>query len=744
MAYQYSNKITIPVASIGSELTNFPLDVYLDSQNFDFSACKTDGSDIEFTDANSTPLKFERKEHNSTTEKAYYTVLVPTISATVNTEIYINYGDANAYNKSIEAWQDQTGKTLTYNGNVKLVTGIVTGKRVASFDGIGDYFTLNGQTDFAFGTSDFCIEIIYKPTVIGTQDYIYDSRPASTASGAYVTLLAESGTLYFISNGYYNIQSGITLSINTTYKIKLCRNSGVTRLYIDGNQEGSSYTDTTTYLNGASRPTIGTSGYSTTSPIDGYLMGMRITKGRSRAGDSMPTTFDIDGSDVVLCTNFDTIYDESYSMVQHMGDTLTDASGNGNNGTATGTTVVDTIYGKVRSFNGTSDFIQFPATSIQADNANYSIIAMFYPQDLTNAFQLIKYHAGTLDNMFHFGIRSATGTPANGSTIAYYSDDLDSGVTHSLNSWYVIAATNVASTKVRKIFNEGSLSNSDTSTGALALTNDNVMWAGKSSTTFQNGDYGEIRTSSITRSDDWIEVESKSIKNTLLIYELILDFTLPTFPYTPSADAQYGSTQFTQTMNISNSEQVLNYITMTSQGYSTINSYSRNTDGTYTVNITIYSYSYITLQISNLNVYQFFPTYNFQTTPTIQIHNYQLNSDISVYNSALTTSITHSATTGTYNSSITHSTTVNITVPATWFIIPNRVWKLNTSQLIQCTTTSHSGTHTKTEPYFNMCNFPIWIRYNDELVPVKEIWVRKDDALSLVKKININKDGALV
>jgi len=39
------------------------------------------------------------------------------------------------------------------------------------------------------------------------------------------------------------------------------------------------------------------------------------------------------------------------------GATAHDLSGNGNTGTATGTTIVDGVFGKARSFNGTSDFV---------------------------------------------------------------------------------------------------------------------------------------------------------------------------------------------------------------------------------------------------------------------------------------------------------------------------------------------------------------------------------------------------
>ena len=61
--WDYGKKITVPSAQIDGELSNFPLTVYLNEDNFDFSKCKADGSDIRFTDKNLNQLKFEERKH---------------------------------------------------------------------------------------------------------------------------------------------------------------------------------------------------------------------------------------------------------------------------------------------------------------------------------------------------------------------------------------------------------------------------------------------------------------------------------------------------------------------------------------------------------------------------------------------------------------------------------------------------------------------------------------------------------
>ena len=73
------------------------------------------------------------------------------------------------------------------------------------------------------------------------------------------------------------------------------------------------------------------------------------------------------------------------------GQSAFDLSGNGNTGTATGTTVVDGVFGKARSFNGTSDDVQVPYdASFGATNVG-TIEIWVYPTE-TNNFILGYYH----------------------------------------------------------------------------------------------------------------------------------------------------------------------------------------------------------------------------------------------------------------------------------------------------------------------------------------------------------------
>lgn len=158
--------------------------------------------------------------------------------------------------------------TFTPTGCTIDTSQSVFGGASINFPGaVGNCLTGDGSSDFAFA-GDLTIDFRLRMTSTA-QQVIYDSRPAAT-NGAYLTLYySGTGFAYFTAGGDAIV--GGALSANTWYHIALVRNSGVTRLYIDGVQSGSDYTDAASYLSSASRPIIG--GRSTPVTPDTLLTG---------------------------------------------------------------------------------------------------------------------------------------------------------------------------------------------------------------------------------------------------------------------------------------------------------------------------------------------------------------------------------------------------------------------------------------------------------------------------------------
>ena len=152
-----------------------------------------------------------------------------------------------------------------------------------ALNGTTDYLNTSpaNQNSFAFGSGDFTIEMwVYATSVSGSR-VIYDSYPTSTG-GFYPSIqMALSGQIFYNTNTT-SVISGGTLSTNTWYHIAVCRSGTSTKLFINGTQSGSTYTDSNVYLNSSLRPYIGASGYTGAAFFPGYIDDLRVTKGIAR------------------------------------------------------------------------------------------------------------------------------------------------------------------------------------------------------------------------------------------------------------------------------------------------------------------------------------------------------------------------------------------------------------------------------------------------------------------------------
>ncbi|MEF8846594.1 MAG: DUF2341 domain-containing protein, partial [Bacteroidales bacterium] len=104
----FQRDITIDHNKIDEDLTDFPILVKLDSNNFDFSKCRPDGFDIRFFDVSGTSLSYDRERHDEPNEKGEYWVKVPGISSSENTVITMEYGNSSASDgeDAANVWND--------------------------------------------------------------------------------------------------------------------------------------------------------------------------------------------------------------------------------------------------------------------------------------------------------------------------------------------------------------------------------------------------------------------------------------------------------------------------------------------------------------------------------------------------------------------------------------------------------------------------------------------------------------
>ena len=108
---------------------------------------------------------------------------------------------------------------------------------------------LSGPT-VGFGTTDFTISFFFRAQGAGQNSYNppYEQRPGG--DGAYPLIYsASNGPMRYYANSADRITGTTNMTVASGWHhICVQRNSGITRLFVNGTQEGSSYTDTTNYL----------------------------------------------------------------------------------------------------------------------------------------------------------------------------------------------------------------------------------------------------------------------------------------------------------------------------------------------------------------------------------------------------------------------------------------------------------------------------------------------------------------
>jgi hypothetical protein len=209
----------------------------------------------------------------------YTSSFIPSTTAplptTANTSLLLNFTNSGVV--------DATGRNVLETVNDSRVTTSLSkyGSGSYYFDGTGDYMYVMGtSSEMAFGTGDFTVEFWVYPAAANQTATIIDWRPTNT-NGAYPMLYLSSGSIKLYVNTADQISGG-AVTASAWSHIALARSSGVTKLFLNGTQTGSNYTDTNAYLTGSGRPLIGSNAYDLLLPFNGYLDDLRITKGYAR------------------------------------------------------------------------------------------------------------------------------------------------------------------------------------------------------------------------------------------------------------------------------------------------------------------------------------------------------------------------------------------------------------------------------------------------------------------------------
>jgi hypothetical protein len=302
-------------------------------------------------------------------------------------------------------------KAITANGNAtQSATQSKFGGKSAAFDGSGDSLSVPSIT---LGTGDFVVECwLYLNSVGGSYTGIYDARPNS--NGAHPTLILSGSSIAWFTNAGFRI-TGSELSTGQWYHVAVARASGSTRMYVDGTQVGSTYSDSTNY-GSSSAPFIGRlfDGYELNGNIDEFRITVGSSRGMTGATITVPTAAfpeAVPGTDPLF---------GSVSLLLPMdgtGSTFIDASATTKTITALGATQSATQSrwgGKSAFFTGTSRLSSSTSSAFAFGTGDFCVEMWVYPSG-TSAFQTLfstrSSNTGEDSSNVFFGFNTGTLTP---------------------------------------------------------------------------------------------------------------------------------------------------------------------------------------------------------------------------------------------------------------------------------------------------------------------------------------------
>lgn len=202
-----------------------------------------------------------------------YSVPTQALANVANTVMLISGNNAQIY--------DSTSRSVMETiGDAKVNTSIYKfGAGSMSFDGTGDYLSIQTTPNLNFGTGDFTIECWVRHTTI-VADTFYIS--ATGTGGLFFGIGGTNSTTmgYGRVNTAWDYSAAHGMSTATWYHVAITRSGTSIRMFVNGSQIGTTQTSSTSYNLGLSSTTVGSQGAN--YYFNGFIGELRVTKGYAR------------------------------------------------------------------------------------------------------------------------------------------------------------------------------------------------------------------------------------------------------------------------------------------------------------------------------------------------------------------------------------------------------------------------------------------------------------------------------
>lgn len=296
----YRKKITIDNTNVDSDLTDFPLYVFIEGTGSGSSLAskiQDSGQDLRFTDSSGVrtlPHEIESYSEASGNVTAYVWVKVPTVNGSSDTNIYMYYGNsgasdgqdaANVWDSNYKGvWHSKDATTTTISDsttNANTGTKLAVGEPVEATGKIGKAQDYDGTNDYVDAGSSATLDVpnITLSAWIKADSLVAWSRIiAMPSSFTYKYVLGLGSGNNFggaaLTNTYKAVSPINSLAIGAWYHLVLTCTSADLALYLNGQAQVESsvedwlYAGTTVWFGRRQTPAY---------PFNGLLDEVRIS-----------------------------------------------------------------------------------------------------------------------------------------------------------------------------------------------------------------------------------------------------------------------------------------------------------------------------------------------------------------------------------------------------------------------------------------------------------------------------------
>ena len=221
-----------------------------------------------------------------------YTVPTAPLTAVTNTKLL------TCQSKSFVD-ESSSSHGITANGNTRITqfSPFNDGYWSVDFDG-SDHITADLSSSTTIGTGDFTVSLWVHYPSQGQYPVLFDTRVSGFNESA-PTLYLDNSTLYYYTTGGTRITG--TLSAGGGWRfVRLVRSSGTTKLFVDGSQTGSDYTDSNNYVTDVTWY-IGRKSHAAQHNFTGKISQFHVSN-TALTGTSVPTAPTTSDSNTLLLT----------------------------------------------------------------------------------------------------------------------------------------------------------------------------------------------------------------------------------------------------------------------------------------------------------------------------------------------------------------------------------------------------------------------------------------------------------